>query len=508
MDHGDPGTPGGVSFRERLTALSKLTVELAPCTDADELCRRAVRQAREQLGFERIGVWLTIEDSSQVRGTYGIDEQGQLRDERESRIDVHPKSLMGRLLQGGVPFYMEETGPLYDGDGNEVGAGSHALAPLWDGTRVIGMTSIDNALTHAPLTQQDCELLGLFTSSLGAQLSRLWTEEAYRTVVDHSLQGLAVFQDFRVVFANAAVEQITGYPVEDLVDMGPGVVEKALVHPDDFGWLTRRHADRVAGRPVPFHYEARLVRKSGETIWVELFVATVTYHGQPAVQVAFIDITERRRTEREVIEIERREQRRIGRDLHDALGQELAGIAYMAKALQVEAGNPSPALVESAVKLEETARHALAQCRHIAHGLVPVQLDREGLAHELSQLASRTRDLYGVECECVIPDGSEVGNHTVALHLYYITQEAVNNALRHGKSRSIHISLRTDDRRGELAVTDDGQWRERDSGDDAGMGLRIMEYRARVIGGHLRVEHGQEQNTRVACTFEDRDEGN
>jgi PAS domain S-box-containing protein len=625
-----PKAPEPPSFRERLTALNKVTVDLALCTAADELCRRAVEQASVKLGFERIGVWLTVENASDVCGTFGIDEDGLLRDERESRIEVHPKSLMGRILQGGIPFYMEETGPLYDDKNNEIGTGSHAVAPLWDGTRIIGVASIDNSLTREPLTQQDCELLGLFSSSLGALLSRLWAEEACRTVVDNSLQGLAVFHGSRVVFANAALEQITGYNVAEIVAMEPGQAEEALVHPEDLPWLHELHKDRMAGKPVPSHYELRLVRKNGDVVWTDVFAVSIPYRGQRAMQVAFVDITDRkaadaalresetnframannaregicildpegqclyvnrffckmvnlpiehvlggpvldlvaegektrvsgmigkalrgeelpqtfettvltadghelvvevtgaattwrgqdatlgmvrditarRQLQREVIEVERREQRRIGRDLHDALGQELTGIAYMAKALHSALGKTAPELAESAEKLEETARHALAQCRHIAHGLLPVQLDEEGLVHELSQLAARMRSLYGVDCDCTVGGGGQVHNHTVALHLYYIAQEAVSNTLRHSNARSIRISLRMDGQRGELVIADNGQWQHKDDDDEQGMGLRIMEYRARVIDGHLRLEHGDGQGTRVVCTFEDRE---
>jgi len=626
----NPESTEDASFRKRLTALNKATVELALCTEADELCRRAVELARDRLGFERISVWLTEENSNTIRGTYGIDEQGSLRNESESRVDVHPESLMGRVLRGGIPFYIEEEGPLRDNGAHEVGTGYHVVAPLWDGARIIGIASTDNCLRHEPLTERDCELLGLFASSLGTLLSRLWTEEAYRTVVDNSLQGLAVFQDSRVVFANAALTQITGYPVEELLGMGPGAAEKTLVHPDDFDWLHRLHADRIAGKPVPSHYEVRLVRKDGEVVWTEVFAVCIAYHGQPAVQPVFVDITDRkaadaalreseahframadnaregiviqdaaglclyanrflaalvgldadeveglaildfvvegerarvgtisqgllagedapqtfettirtadsrellvevtgarttwrgqdatlgmvrditarRRLQREVIEVERREQRRIGRNLHDALGQELTGIAYMAKALHARAGRTSPELAESAARLEETSRRALAQCRDIAHGLLPVQLDEEGLAHELSQLASRMRNLYDVKCDFVVSGGCQVRNHTVATHLYYITQEAVSNTLRHSNAHSIRISLRMDGSHGELAVEDDGQWREKGTGENEGMGVRIMQYRARVIDGHLQVEHGEGQCTRVLCTFEDMD---
>lgn len=160
------------AFHERLSALNKLMIELSQCTSCDELCRRAVVCAHDGLRFERIGVWLTTGDAKTIRGTFGIDEQGRLRDERQSRVPVSPDSLMGRVLGGGLPFYTMEKGPLHDDNAQVIGSGSHAVAPLWDGKRIMGMVSVDNGLTGEPLAEHDCELLGLLASSLAALLTR------------------------------------------------------------------------------------------------------------------------------------------------------------------------------------------------------------------------------------------------------------------------------------------------------------------------------------------------
>jgi two-component system, cell cycle sensor histidine kinase and response regulator CckA len=165
------------AFSKRLSALNKLLIDLSQCTTCDALCRRAVECARDGLCFERVGVWLTTDEPGVIRGTFGIDEKGGLRDERASRLTVQDDSLMGRILTGHLPFYKREEGPLYDAQAQVVGAGSHAVVPLWDGKRIYGMVSIDNALAGKPLSEEDCELLGLLASSLGALLTRQMAEE-------------------------------------------------------------------------------------------------------------------------------------------------------------------------------------------------------------------------------------------------------------------------------------------------------------------------------------------
>jgi len=165
------------AFSERLAALNTLLIELSQCTSCDALCRRAVECAHEGLRFERVGVWLTTDEAETIRGTFGIDEEGHLRDERESRLHVNAESLMGRVLTGHLPSYKVESGPLRDANAQVVGFGSHAVVPLWDGKRIIGLVSTDNALTGKPITEQDRELLRLLASSLAALLTRQMAEE-------------------------------------------------------------------------------------------------------------------------------------------------------------------------------------------------------------------------------------------------------------------------------------------------------------------------------------------
>ncbi len=121
-------------------------------------------------------------------------------------------------------------------------------------------------------------------------------EEEYRALVEHSLQGLLVIQDFRIVFANPAFAEISGYTVEELKSLSPEAMQ-ASVHPDDQHLVWGRMRDRVEGKPVPPHYEYRAIRKDGEVRWLEMFSSRVEYQGKPAIQAAVVDITERKQVE-------------------------------------------------------------------------------------------------------------------------------------------------------------------------------------------------------------------
>jgi PAS domain S-box-containing protein len=119
------------------------------------------------------------------------------------------------------------------------------------------------------------------------------SEEKFRTLVENSLQGLAVVQDYRLVFANAALAEISGYPVEELLSLRPSQVQ-ALVHPDDQGTVWGRFRERIQGKAVDSRYTFRISRKDGSVIWVEMFATLIEYMGKPSVQATIIDITSRK----------------------------------------------------------------------------------------------------------------------------------------------------------------------------------------------------------------------
>ena len=207
---------------------------------------------------------------------------------------------------------------------------------------------------------------------------------------------------------------------------------------------------------------------------------------------------ERRGLEEELLNISSREQRHIGQDLHDGLCQQLTGIEFRNSVLVQQLQGVPDAQTEAA-KIGESIRDVTRQARSLARGLSPVQIETNGLMAALTNLTAHTAKLFCVTCSFECPQPVLVDNPTVATHLYRIAQEAVGNAIKHAQAKSISVSMKQADGQLTLTIKDNGRGFDRPTTATEGMGLRIMEYRADMIGARLRVDSALGKGTTVAC---------
>jgi two-component system CheB/CheR fusion protein len=214
------------------------------------------------------------------------------------------------------------------------------------------------------------------------------------------------------------------------------------------------------------------------------------------------NITERQRLERQILEISDREQARIGQEIHDGLCQQLVSLAFDANSLEQQLGQAQRPEAANAHRIAEFLDQAITEARQLSRGLFPVRLEAEGLLSALEELANSTSERFRINCRFVASEPAAIRNKTTATHLYRIAQEAVNNSVRHGQARSIEIQLRAQDDQLELRVEDDGTGADTLAavpGKLSGMGLYIMDYRARTIGGTLRLGPSLSGGTTVSC---------
>lgn len=212
------------------------------------------------------------------------------------------------------------------------------------------------------------------------------------------------------------------------------------------------------------------------------------------------EIAYRKRLENEIIEAEERERRRIGRDLHDVLGQDLTGLAFLGKELEDDLAARDAPEQPRAARIVTLANQAVKRTRSLARGLCPIELSFGGLPAALQRLAEQFTTVFGVPCEVQVQDSALIGDDSTALHMYRIAQEATSNAIKHGHARHVCIRLRTQDGRNVLEVRDDGCGVVVPLTDNGGMGLAVMKYRASMMSGELVIQRHASQGTVITCS--------
>jgi signal transduction histidine kinase len=200
--------------------------------------------------------------------------------------------------------------------------------------------------------------------------------------------------------------------------------------------------------------------------------------------------------------LRQREQGRIGRDLHDGIGQHLTGIAFMSKVLEQKLADRFQDEAADAAKIVQYVNETISKTRELSRGLLPVSSNPSGLKDALERWAGEVQEMFGITCRFFADKAILIYEDSLATHLYRIAQEAVNNAIKHGHPTGIDISL-TRVRDGiALEIQDNGTGLPNDAGISGGIGLRIMRYRAKVIGGTLQVQPRPEGGTIISCYVE------
>jgi PAS domain S-box-containing protein len=303
----------------------------------------------------------------------------------------------------------------------------------------------------------------------------------------------------RIIRFNRAGEQSTGYSIAEAA--GQKIWDLFMV-PEEVDRF-KTVFQQLCSDHLPNNYEGYLVKRDGQRRLIAWSSRLLQGHdgGSVSVIATGIDITERKHLEKAILEISSREQRRIGQDLHDGLGQHLTGIAFMSKVQEqklMERGLPEAG---DAAKIVNLVNDAIHKTRELARGLLPVVSDAQGLMSALQQWAGEVEDLFAVSCQFHCPTPVLIHDDSTATHLYYIAREAVNNAIKHGHARHIVIRLAADGRQGVLTVQDDGSGISSSIPGNKGMGLHLMSYRARMVGGCLEVQPVGSGGTIVACLF-------
>ncbi|MHB8723098.1 MAG: PAS domain-containing sensor histidine kinase, partial [Steroidobacteraceae bacterium] len=274
--------------------------------------------------------------------------------------------------------------------------------------------------------------------------------------------------------------RMLGYEREEMIGMNPSHWD-ALLNKQE---LRAASFALKSGNLKRFNTLHR--RKDGSVFPVEIHTERFDIDGEHYVYCSSRDMSDQRSLEQALLHAVTTEQQKLGRDVHDGLGQELTGISMLAAGIAVslkKAGRPEANELDTVANL---ARQAVENCRAIAHGLSPAVFAGGGLIELLQELVTLQRSSFGTDARCEVIQGGPLRLESEAVeHLYRIVQEAVANARRHGQARSIHITLNIQPATVRLEVLDDGVGFQSPTTTSTGMGLKIMQVRAAMIAARL-----------------------
>ena len=529
---------------ERLAAFSDLGLRLSAAVTEREAARAIATVAEQLFGWDACFLDSYSEEEDTIRTILCIDtlngaktdvalppEAQRLSPWARQIIDSGPQLILRKaalkISNGAVPF----------GDQSRPSASLMAV-PLRAGNKVIGVLSFQSYALNA-YTADDLKMLQALAEHCHAAFARIrQAEDALQRSQQH-LQALfdnaldAIFladEEARFIDVNPATCLLSGYESSELLKMTVGdisVPEMRSRFPglwQHFLARGRLNADytilRKDGRTAEVEFRAianvlpglhmaaaRDVtkRKCAEAVLRRIRTNLEKEVRQRTANLISInkqladEIQQRKRLQHELLEITERERNRIGRDLHDDLGQQLSGLALMTKGLQVKllrAGRPE---AKEAEKIHSLIFRAINHAHDLAYDLASLELRERDLRPALMHLASHVRGLFKISCRFSSQGACPPLEEGVKAHLYKIAQEAVTNAIKHGKARRVWIRLAHSKGKLLLSLRNDGIPFSEEGLRSKSMGLRIMNYRASSIGGTLELKVNGRKQTVVSC---------
>jgi PAS domain S-box-containing protein len=381
------------------------------------------------------------------------------------------------------------------------------VVPVFSHGKIVAVAAAANKPTD--YTDEDARQLEAFASGVQVILDQRKIEKElrdsegkYSTLVENSLTGIYINQDGEIAFANNRFAEIYGYTRDEVI----GMKAWTLVHPEDKGLIDDMGERRLSGEEAPSRYEARGLKKEGETIWVARRNTLIEYKDKPAILGNIDDITQRKRMEeallksekecrllsRQVMAAEEKERKRYAREIHDGIGQSLAAIKFRSEGYlrMIKDETATSQQIESVIQM---IQNTMDEVRRIQNDLRPAYLDELGIMASLSGFCRDFQATYsGIKVERQIEISEEDVPDFLKTPIYRIFQESMNNVAKHSNASQVCFLLRKADEKIELAVEDNGVGFETEcmppvGTEDRGLGFCNMKERAELSGASFEV---------------------
>lgn len=327
------------------------------------------------------------------------------------------------------------------------------------------------------------------------------SEARYRSIVETTVDAIITISERALIRTfNKAAEKLFQYEDSEVIGKNVKILmpEPYKSEHDDY---IQNYLSGGQRKIIGIGREVTGKRKDGSTFPMYLAVSEIKLREQRIFTGIIRDISEQRRLEQEILRTSEHERRRIGQDLHDGLGQMLTGIGLITKNIAQNLTKEKHPLSEQAEEITSLIREADQYARELARGLVPVELDSEGLTAALDRLVSHAEKLFGIKCSFTSKGKLVLDDATHVTHLYRIAQEAVSNAVKHGYASEVSIQLVVSSTHVRLMIEDNGSGFSENWDEKGGLGVRIMQFRAGLIGANMEISDAKKGGARVTCTI-------
>lgn len=312
---------------------------------------------------------------------------------------------------------------------------------------------------------------------------------------------ITIDEDSHIMSFNAAASKIFGYEEEEVLGKNVKMLMPEPYAQEHEGYI-KRYLDTNERRIIGYRRELTGKRKNGSVFPMELSVSEIQWRGNRIFTGVVNDISERRRLQQELLRISEEERRRLGQDVHDGLGQMLTGISLITQNLARKLKSNGIPGSDEVEEISDLIKEADEYAKALAQGLVYVDIEEDGLQEALTQLSSQAQKFFNVNCTFEHNCEVKIDNNLKAMHLYRISQEAISNAVKHGKAKNINVTLDSDEEMIKLSIVDDGIGfsNSRKKNKKKGMGVNIMKYRANMLSGRLEIAETTDHKTSVICS--------
>lgn len=317
-------------------------------------------------------------------------------------------------------------------------------------------------------------------------------------IIERMSEGVLVAdRNGTILSANPALEKMLGHGAGELAGRNSSTLSFRGAAAFD-GLLDAIFEGTEGDKTSIIDLEAR--RKDDTMLPVQCSFSSLVYDGKRCVVAVFNDITARKQVEREMMQIATRMQQRVGGDLHEGVGQQLAGVAMMLQGLRQRINRSAPSMNSDVEAVVSLVNAVIRDTRLLARGLSPVRPTREGLLEGFQELVNEARECHGIDLQLDLNLPAHlVVDENVVSNLYRIAEEAVLNVARHAGTRSVQVRLHVAGTDVEMLVIDDGCGFDPQSAMQSGTGLRMMRFRMQLVNGYLSVESRPGGGTTVRC---------